>query len=35
VSGAVTDVFRRYYDDAQRRPSYARHPRDLPAVAPG
>jgi hypothetical protein len=35
MSGAVTGVFHRCYDDAQLRPSYAHYPRDLPAVAPG
>jgi len=33
MSGAATGVFHRYYDDAQLRPCYARHPRDLPAAA--
>ena len=35
MSGAVTGVFHRYYDDGQLCPRYARHQRDLPAAGPG
>jgi nitric-oxide synthase len=32
ISGAATEVFHRYYADAELRPAYARHPRKLPAA---
>ena len=35
ISGAATEVFHRYYSDADLRPAYARHQRTLPpAPAP-
>jgi nitric-oxide synthase len=32
ISGSATDVFHRYYSDADLRPAYARHHRKLPAA---
>ncbi len=35
ISGSATEVFHRYYSDADLRPAYTRHPRPLPpAPAP-
>jgi len=35
ISGSATEVFHRYYDEADLRPSYVRHDRDLPGLHPG
>jgi nitric-oxide synthase len=35
ISGSATEVFHRYYDQADLRPTYVRHDRDLPALHPG
>jgi nitric-oxide synthase len=35
ISGSATQVFHRYYSDAELRPAYARHHRNLPAGPPG
>ena len=35
MSGAATEVFHRYYEDAMLRPMYARHRRDLPQPGSG
>ena len=35
MSGSTTEVFHRYYDEADLRPNYARHDRDLPGLHPG
>ena len=32
ISGSATEVFHRYYSDAELRPAYARHHRKLPAA---
>jgi nitric-oxide synthase len=32
ISGSATDVFHRYYAEAELRPAYARHHRELPVV---
>ncbi len=32
ISGSATEVFHRYYSDAQLHPAYARHHRNLPVV---
>ena len=34
ISGSATEVFHRYYSDAELRPAYARHHRNLPAGPP-
>jgi nitric-oxide synthase, bacterial len=35
ISGSATEVFHRYYDEADLRPNYVRHDRDLPGLHPG
>jgi nitric-oxide synthase len=35
ISGSTTEVFHRYYDEADLRPNYVRHDRDLPGLHPG
>ena len=35
ISGSATEVFHRYYDEADLRPNYFRHDRDLPGLHPG
>ncbi len=35
ISGSATEVFHRYYDEADLRPSYVRHDRDLPGLRAG
>jgi nitric-oxide synthase len=35
ISGSATEVFHRHYDQADLRPNYVRHDRDLPGLHPG
>ncbi len=35
ISGSATEVFHRYYQQGDLRPSYVRHDRDLPGPHPG
>jgi len=35
ISGSTTEVFHRNYDEADLRPNYVRHDRDLPGLHPG
>jgi nitric-oxide synthase len=35
ISGSATEVFHRYYDEADLRPNFFRHDRDLPGLHPG